>query len=157
VPRSGYDISASGADGPNYSINSGPDKYGPECSPAKRGGRVMAISEGTGTDSESAPEAAPVQSLVELLPKSSGNPTLISRRIEEICALGMMKDDDESASTAAAAASTLSLTTSKSGPASIAAVLGDEIDEVLVPIEDWMEAPEGLRVYGSEKFVIGPL
>ena len=31
------------------------------------------------------------------------------------------------------------------------------IHGVLVPIEDWMEAPEALNVYGSEKFVIGPL
>ena len=35
--------------------------------------------------------------------------------------------------------------------------LGKNIHEVLVPIEDWMEAPEALNVYGSEKFVIGPL
>ena len=35
--------------------------------------------------------------------------------------------------------------------------LGKNIHEVLVPIEDWMEAPEALNIYGSEKFVIGPL
>ena len=35
--------------------------------------------------------------------------------------------------------------------------LGKNIHEVLVPIEDWMEAPEALNIYSSEKFVIGPL
>jgi hypothetical protein len=39
----------------------------------------------------------------------------------------------------------------------VATTLAEEMDEVLVPIEDWMEAPEGMRIYGSEKFVIGPL
>ena len=40
---------------------------------------------------------------------------------------------------------------------SVATTLAEEMDEVLVPIEDWMEAPEGMKIYGSEKFVIGPL
>ena len=37
--------------------------------------------------------------------------------------------------------------------------LGKNIHEVFVPIEDWnwMEAPEALNIYSSEKFVIGPL
>jgi hypothetical protein len=33
----------------------------------------------------------------------------------------------------------------------------EEMDEVLIPIQDWFEAPESMKIYGSEKFVIGPL
>ena len=40
---------------------------------------------------------------------------------------------------------------------SVAATLEEEMDEILVPIEGWMEAPEELEVCGLEKFVIDPL
>ena len=29
----------------------------------------------------------------------------------------------------------------------------EEMDEVLIPIQDWFEAPESMKIYGSEKFV----
>ncbi len=29
----------------------------------------------------------------------------------------------------------------------------EEMDEVLIPIRDWFEAPESMKIYGSEKFV----
>jgi hypothetical protein len=61
-------------------------------------------------------------------------------------------------STAASASAASSLKGGSSNATSlVATTLAEEMDKVLVPIEDWMEAPEGMRIYGSEKFVIGPL
>jgi len=153
--RSGYDISTLGADGPNYSINSSPNKLGPN------------NTEGTGTDAISAPKAPPAQQLVDLLPKSLGNTMVLSRRIEEICAFGLM-EDYQTTQTGTGTASAALVASSKGGNTTTAAsssssvggvaLLQNEImDEVLVPIEDWMEASESMKIYGSEKFVIGPL
>ena len=54
-----------------------------------------------------------------------------------------------------------SISSSKNGNATPAATAtaygGEDVHEVLVPIEDWMEAPEAMKIYGSEKFIIGPL
>ena len=78
--------------------------------------------------------------------------------------LGLINDYRKTASTSTAATPTAALsvisTSSSSkggGSSSTAAALEGEMDEILVSIEDWMEAPEGLKVYGLEKFVIGPL
>jgi hypothetical protein len=61
------------------------------------------------------------------------------------------------ATAASASAASSSKGGSSNAASSVATTLAEEMDEVLVPIEDWMEAPEGMRIYGSEKFVIGPL
>mmetsp|Transcript_8761 Transcript_8761/g.15936 ORF Transcript_8761/g.15936 Transcript_8761/m.15936 type:complete len:960 (+) Transcript_8761:72-2951(+) len=166
MERSGYDIAILGADGPNYSIPSSPDDKllldTPNKNTSEGGGTI-----GGGTNAKSAPKASPAQCLLDLLPKPLGkNPTLLSSRIEEICALGLMEDYQKNASTSTTAATTTAaassavstLSSSKGGgSSSVAAALEEEMDEILVPIEDWMEAPEGLKVYGVEKFVIGPL
>ena len=158
MARSGYDVDTLGADGPNYNIGMSP--------PAGR--RSL---EGVGTNAKTAPKVPPAQQLSDLLPQPLDNQATValSRKIEEICALGLLEDyKSQSATTSTAHAISASVAAAnKSGdgnatPLAAAtaeeeAALGKNIHEVLVPIEDWMEAPEALNIYGSEKFVIGPL
>lgn len=151
MKRSGYDIGTLGADGPNYRVDSFPNNNT----------KLY--------DAKSAPKAPPAKCLADLLPKSLGNTIALSRRIEEICALGLMEDyqnqlgssTSSNAAVSGAAAISMSINgnTASSSSAGVAApaTLSDEMDEILVPIEDWMEAPEALNLYGSEQFVIGPL
>lgn len=144
MKRFGYDIGTLGADGPASGV-------GPE--------RV------TGTNAESAPKVPPAQCLADLLPKSLGDTVALSRRIEEICALGLMEDNQnpQGSNSTTVGSSTLVTSASNNGntassTSAVAAVTwAEEMDEVLVPIVDWMEAPEALNLWGSEKFVIGPL
>ena len=176
MPRSGYHTCTLGADGPNYSIDGSPDKYGPGRSPNQVELRSAAASgSGMGTDAKSAPRVPPAKSLLELLPKSLGNngTSVLSRKIEEICALGLMEDvqmmstsgaglrlphgGGPASGTNAAASSTKSSGHAATTSPTAATLLSDDFDEVLVPIEDWMEAPDGLKLYGAEKFVLGPI
>ncbi|KAL7551960.1 hypothetical protein ACHAWF_015170 [Thalassiosira exigua] len=161
-PRAGYDVAPLGTDGPNYTVEGSPDKYGPNRSPARRleDGRwapsssgSVAIEPGKGTDASTAPKAPPAQGLLDLalpLPGRGGGgddddgdtdgdkATSLSRRIAEICARGLVEDQEAASATGTDE--------------------GDnDLDEVLVPIEDWMEAPAGAGIYGSEQFVVGPL
>ncbi len=148
MKRSGYDIGTLGADGPNYSVTANPN-------------------DNNLYDAKSAPKAPPAKCLADLLPKSLGDTIVLSRRIEEICALGLMEDyqnqlgnriDGGSTATTAGVAASVSVTSaSNNGNSAASAILSEEMDEILVPIEDWMEAPEALNLFGSEQFVIGPL
>mmetsp|Transcript_33545 Transcript_33545/g.72511 ORF Transcript_33545/g.72511 Transcript_33545/m.72511 type:complete len:464 (+) Transcript_33545:188-1579(+) len=184
MERSGYDIATLGADGPGYfGVHSGPEnKSGPLAPPPPpgtidfgEGGTATSSSSRLGTDAASAPKAPPARCLADLLPKppGGGDPTALSRRLQEICALGLLEDYQTAMAAAGATASstlgtaaTMASTSSSSkggnsssAAAAAAAALAaeEEMEEVLVPMEDWMEAPEGLRVYGAEKFVIGPI
>mmetsp|Transcript_15311 Transcript_15311/g.33081 ORF Transcript_15311/g.33081 Transcript_15311/m.33081 type:complete len:829 (+) Transcript_15311:165-2651(+) len=128
MKRSGYDVTVLGADGPKYNVNT-----------STTDNRFNA---------KGAPKATAASSLQELMPKSLGNQTLLSRRIEEICAMGLVEDYQSSTNA----------DTSKGGNAAAggsAILVGDGLDETLVPLEDWMEASE--EIYGTEHFVIGPL
>ena len=135
MQRSGYHINVLGADGPNYT---------PNTSGGTDGDKARNYSRGKGTSADTAPRAPPAQQLEDLMPKSLGDPKLLSRRIEEICAMGLVEDCQTSAEA------------SLSAKGSIAPIDSDDVDEVLIPIEDWMEAPDG-QIYGKERFVIGPL
>ena len=146
MERSGYGFVPLGANGPNYIIHH-PNNNTSE------GGTI-----GYGTNTKFSPKAPPAQCLLDLLPKPLGkNPTLLPRRTEEICVLGLINDYRKTASTSTAATPTAALsvisTSSSSkggGSSSVAATLEEWMDEILVPIEDWMEAPEGLKVCGFE-------
>ncbi|KAL9182604.1 hypothetical protein ACHAXT_013256 [Thalassiosira profunda] len=162
--KHGHDIAPLGADGPNYTLAASPGKFGPGRSPpARRDGRLAPLEGGRGTAAATAPKAPPARTLAEVLPRSvdaaAGNP--VARRIEAICARGLAEDWRASAAGAAASASGAPHATLARGgasPASPGAALGDDMmDEVLVPIEDWMEAPSKERLYGTERFAIGPL
>jgi len=158
--RSGYDVATLGVDGPNYNIHSSPGKLAPDRNFEQDGGT-------TGADAATAPKAPPARCLSDLLPQPMplGDPKALSRRLEEICAMGLIEDYQTTAlatatapSTAGTVASAVSASSSKGIGSSSAVALGaEEMEEVLVPMEDWMEAPEGLRIYGAEKFVIGPI
>jgi enhancer of polycomb-like protein len=154
--RCGYHVAPLGADGPHYAVRSGGPNDDDE------GGPSVAAEEGRGTDAKTAPRAPPARNLLDLLPKSLGDPTSLSRRIEEICVLALMEDYQTQGNGGTATAVSASAASSLKGgsnnaASSVTMTLAEEMDEVLVPIEDWMEAPEGMRIYGSEKFVIGPL
>ncbi len=149
----GYHLAPLGADGPNAARPSGD----PDDDDEPRGNLQNVAEVGRGTDARTAPRAPPAQNLIDLLPKSLGDAKLLSRRIEEICALGLMEDYQALATTASVSASSSFKAGNNNVASSGTTTLAEEIDEVLVPIEDWMEAPEGMRLYGSEKFVIGPL
>ena len=162
--RWGYHVAPLGADGPNGAVRSGgtdddddDDDDGP-----RAGCPSVAAEEGRGTDARTVPRAPPARSLLDILPKSLGDPTSLSRRFDEICALALMEDcqaqgNGGNATAASASAASSSKGGSSNAASSVATTLAEEMDEVLVPIEDWMEAPEGMRICGSEKFVIGPL
>jgi enhancer of polycomb-like protein len=115
-----------------------------------------------------------------LLQPSLGDTTALTRKIEEICALGLMEDyhtarsnntsnssnnnkgggTSSSGTTATAISNSGSLSTGipmMTTAASSSSLAMEEMDEVLIPIQDWFEAPESMKIYGSEKFVIGPL
>jgi hypothetical protein len=115
-----------------------------------------------------------------LLQPSFGDTTALTRKIEEICALGLMEDyhtarsnstsssndrnkgggTSNSGGTAAILSNSGSLSTGimpVTTTATTNTVAMEEMDEVLIPIQDWFEAPEAMKIYGSEKFVIGPL
>jgi len=140
--RSGYDVATLGADGPNFIMNS---------SPRRKGAGVESITtDGMGTDAKTAPKKLPAQRLEDLLPKSfmGKDRKLLSRKIEEICAMGLM---DESRPVVAAA------TAAPAQPKGVVAPIAEEfVDEVLVPIEDWVEAPNG-EIFGVERYVLGPI
>lgn len=91
------------------------------------------------TNAMDAPRMPPGESLQDLLPRSLGNSVALSRRIEEICAMGILED--------------YQITADEQKQISLG-VLNDE-DEVLVPVEDFLDAPPDF--YGKEHFVIGPL
>ena len=95
---------------------------------------------------------------------SFGDTTALTRKIEEICArrtitllvvivLGVVAItgtkvevlDSGSLSTGIMPVTTTANTNT------VAAM--EEMDEVLIPIRDWFEAPESMKIYGSEKFV----
>ena len=149
--RSGYNATTLGADGPNYSINSSPNKL---CNPNN--------SERRGTNAKTGLKVPLAQQLSDLLPKPVDNTNnVLSRKIEEICAMGLLEDyqnNQKSKSAATSSAVSSSVSSSKNGNATPAATAtaygGEDVHEVLVPIEDWMEAPEAMKIYGSEKFVI---
>ena len=117
-----------------------------------------------------------------LLKPSFGDTTALTRKIEEICALGLMEDYHTARSNSTSSSSnnrnkgggtsnsggTAAAILSNSGSLSTGimpvtttatknTVAMEEMDEVLIPIQDWFEAPESMKIYGSEKFVIGPL
>ena len=174
MKRSGYDIGTLGADGPYYSVNFNP--------PNKTTTTTTSLNHNNYVlyDAKSAPKTPPAKCLADLLPKSLGDTIALSRRIEEICALGLMEENHQIGSsfggsssaagggTGGAASVSVSSTsngisasssssTTGAGVAAASASLSEEMDEILVPIQDWMEAPEALNLYGSEQFVIGPL
>jgi len=152
--RSGYNATTLGADGPNYSINSSPNKL---CNPNN--------SERRGTNAKTGLKVPPAQQLSDLLPKPVDNTNnVLSRKIEEICAMGLLEDyqNNQKSKAASSSAVSSSVSSTKNGNATSSAAAstayeGEDVHEVLVPIEDWLEAPESLKIYGSEKFVIGPL
>ena len=153
--RSGYNATTLGADGPNYSINSSPNKL---CNPNN--------SERRGTNAKTGLKVPLAQQLSDLLPKPVDNTNnVLSRKIEEICAMGLLEDYQNNQKSKAASSSAVSSSVSSfkngnatsSAAATTAAYGGEDVHEILVPIEDWLEAPESLKIYGSEKFVVGPL
>ena len=174
MKRSGYDIGTLGADGPYYSVNFNPPNSTTTTTSQSNNTNVL-------YDAKSAPKTPPAKCLADLLPKSLGDTIALSRRIEEICALGLMEENHQNGSSvggsstaggggAGGAASvsvsstsnngnsaSSSSSTTGAGVAAASASLSEEMDEILVPIQDWMEAPEALNLYGSEQFVIGPL
>jgi hypothetical protein len=160
--RWGYHVAPLGADGLNGAVRSGGinnnhDNNGPQV-----GCPSVAAKEGRGTDARTAPRAPPARSLLDILQKSLGDPTLLSRRIDKIYALALMEDYRAQGNGGTATAASLSTASSLKGGSSNAAslmatTLAEEMNEVLVPIEDWMDAPEGMRIYRSEKFVISHL
>ena len=160
--RWGYHVAPLGADGPNGAVRSGgtdddDDDDDDDVDGLRAGCPSVAAEEGRGTDARPAPRAPPARSLLDILPKSLGDPTWLLQRIDEICALALMEDyqaQGNGGTATAASASMASLL--KGGSSNAASSHAEEMDEVLVPIEDWMEAPEGIRIYGSERFVIGP-
>lgn len=134
-----------------------------------------ATDECRGTDAKSAPKAPPARKLLELLPPDlDEDHGVLSRSIEEICARGLVEDAEEErarsssghgsgvnaagSGSASAVVSTASSNKSSAGSATtVTGLMQDQLDEVLVPIEEWMETPDALKAYGSEKFFIGPL
>ena len=103
-----------------------------------------------GTDAKTAPKQLPAQRLEDLFPKSflGKDRKLLSRKIEEICARGLM---EESRPVAAAATAAPALPKGSAAP-----VAEEFVDEMLVPIEDWVEAPNG-EIFGVERYVLGPI
>lgn len=121
-------------------------------------------------------EGASRAELLELLPPDlDEDHDALSRRIEEICARGFVEDAEEEmarsssghgsgvnaagSGSASAVVSTASSNKCSAGSATTVTglIMQDQLDEVLVLIEEWMETPDALKAYGSEKFVIGPL
>ena len=143
MKRSGYDVATLGADGPNFSMNNSPRKKG---TPVKVSESIT-TTDGRGTDAKTAPKKLPAQRLEDLFPKSflGKDRKLLSRKIEEICARGLM---EESRPVAAAA-------TPAQPKGSVAPVAEEFVDEIVVPIEDWVEASN--EIYGVEKYVLGPI
>lgn len=117
---SGYHTSTLGADGQNFNIDE-------------------ASKSNIKSNSEDAPKVPAAESLEDILPPSLGNPTALSRRIEEICAMGVMED--------------YQLGVEQQQQHKV--MLGNDNAEVLVPVEDFLNAPPNF--YGKEQFVIGPL
>lgn len=142
MKRFGYHTGILGADGPDYNPNN---------IRSERSGNHDASPDNYKNNAATAPRAPPAYQLQDLMPKSLGDPKILSRRIEEICAMGIMEDHQ-----AAMEASRVANSNINAGV--VGAMLEEDqgVDEVLVPIEDWMEAPEG-EIYGKERFVIGPL
>jgi hypothetical protein len=143
--RSGYDVATLGADGPNFSMNNSARKKG-----AAGAGGESITTDGMGTDAKTAPKKLPAQRLEDLLPKSfmGKDRKLLSRKIEEICARGLMEESRPVAAAAIAA---------PAQPKGLVAPIAEEfVDEVLVPIEDWVEAPSG-EIFGVERYVLGPI
>ena len=83
MARSGHDTATLGADGPSHSL----------CLGFKKGVLTMGPGDGgAGADDASTmPKAPPSHQLLDLLPKKT-NTALLSRRIEEVCALGLLED-----------------------------------------------------------------
>lgn len=83
-----------------------------------------------------APTAPPPKSVSDLQPPPLGNHLELSRRIEAICAKGISED----------------LSEQQQHPTIV--LPGNDTDEILIPLEDFLDAPPGF--YGKEKYVIGP-
>mmetsp|Transcript_28063 Transcript_28063/g.56363 ORF Transcript_28063/g.56363 Transcript_28063/m.56363 type:complete len:809 (+) Transcript_28063:2-2428(+) len=145
MKRSGYDVATLGADGPNFSMSNSPRRKG-----APVAGGESISTDGMGTDAKTAPKKLPAQRLEDLFPKSflGKDRKLLSRKIEEICARGLM---EESRPVAAAATAAPALPKGSAAP-----VAEEFVDEMLVPIEDWVEAPNG-EIFGVERYVLGPI
>ena len=156
MARSGYDLSDLGVDNPGYAAGAAAGSPGNKTGGSAGGRSTRFGSAGvTGCDARTAPKASHAASLSDLVQKFD-DPEEVSRRIELICARGLVSDCQDSA--AAAAAQAAGTTTSKGrggagDAASSAAIAGRGSEEVLVPLDDWSEAPEG--TYGRERFVVG--
>ncbi|KAL7496607.1 hypothetical protein ACHAWT_009283 [Skeletonema menzelii] len=145
MKRAGYDVATLGADGPNFSMGNSPRKKG---TPVK--GSESITTNGKGTDAKTAPKKLPAQRLEGLFPRSflGKDRKLLSRKIEEICARGLMEESRPVADAAIVAPA--------QPKGSVAPVAEEFVDEILVPIEDWVEAPNG-EIYGVERYVLGPI
>lgn len=85
-----------------------------------------------------APRAQPHES--DLRPPSLGSHLALSRKIEAICARGIADDLNDQ---------------QQQQQNQKVAIPGNDTDEILIPLEDFLDAPPGF--YGKEKYVIGPL
>ena len=104
--RCRYHAAPLGADGPRCPVRPGGlDDDEDDDGPRGGGGAGVAAEGGVGTDARTAPRAPPARNLLDLLPKSLGDPTSLSRRIEEICALALMEDYQSRGSNGGIAAS----------------------------------------------------
>ena len=165
MARTGYDLSDLGVDNPGYAASAGkmasPGGHRPAVgSPGGRSTRFGSATV-TGCDARTAPKARHAGSLSDLVRKFD-DPGEVSRRIELICAQGLVADCQDSAAAASAQAAGGATSKGRGGAgdaaassAAAAAIAGRGAEEVLVPLEDWEEAPEG--TYGRERFVIGPI
>lgn len=144
MSRSGYDVATLGADGPNFDVRNSPRRLTVTAAAAR--GDSITTEAGMGTDAKTAPKKLPAQRLEDVLHKSflGKDRKLLSRKIEEICAKGLMEDCRPVAAAAVEA------------KGAVAPIEETFVDETLVPIEDWVEVPSG-EVYGVERYVLGPI
>ena len=144
--RSGYHVATLGADGPSFRMSNSPRKKG-----LTEAGGDSNVTNETGADARTAPKQPPSQRLQDLFPKSflGKDHQLLSRKIEEICARGLM-EESKPVSTAPIAAP------AQTKGVLAAPVVDETVDEILVPIEDWVEAPNG-EIFGAERYVLGPI
>lgn len=92
--------------------------------------------DGIKNSNKDAPTAPPPRGVSDLQPPSLGNHLALSRRIEAICAKSIRDD------------------LSEQQQQQKIVLPGNDTDEILIPLEDFLDAPPGF--YGKEKYVIGP-
>ncbi|KAL3804799.1 hypothetical protein ACHAWO_005328 [Cyclotella atomus] len=92
--------------------------------------------DGIKNSNKDAPTAPPPKGVSDLQPPSLGNHLALSRRIEAICAKSIRDD------------------LSEQQQQQKIVLPGNDTDEILIPLEDFLDAPPGF--YGKEKYVIGP-